>query len=834
MSIGESLRDNSAAGNNGKFALTDSVDGDPLINRQVGKYKILRELGEGRMGWVYLATRADGSFRKLVALKIVKPGTDTDFILRRLRQERQVLALLNHPFIAPLLDGGTIDGLPYLVMDYIEGESLYRYAAEQKLSINDRLRLFLKICEAVEYAHQNQVIHRELKPSNILVKNDGTPRLLDFGVAKVLNPEFQEEITIDPTLPAMQMITPEYASPEQIKGEAVTRATDIYSLGVVLYELLTGHRPYRFRNRTAQEVARTICEEEPVRPSAEIIRNDNFVSVDAGNSPEEVDQARGRENLERLSREFAGDLERIILKALRKDPSERYPAVAEFAADIENFLANRPVAAEDFVSASDFKLITSPTTKAEKYSIAILPLNVISAGEANDAGEEYLGIGLADALILRLSNVQRFVVRPTSSVLRFQDAATDPFQAGRELNVRFLVEGTIRRIGERIRVSVQLLSIKDKSIVWAEKFDEKFTDVLELEDSISERVAKSLIPHLTSDEEKLLHKRGTNSPEAYEAYLRGRYFVNQFTDEGLLKGIELYREAIRLDPNYVMPHFGIADFYVLMAIFGAIRCREAYPLAKESLYHVVRVDDSNGDAYALLAFIAILYDWDWAESERLVRRALELNLNNYPAHDVNAHILASQGIKEPAVNEIKHSERLDPLAPRAKLMTSCILYQTGNYDEGAAKAAEAWRLQQNSPVALLHLGNSLTEKGDFEKAIKVLSESAGILETSALPKYMLAFALVGGGRRKEAEVVLESVLDLTERQYVKSYFVAMTFVALGRIDEAFEWFEKSIEERDEWMIWFGTDVKLEILRNDKRYFEILRKTNNPIIKRQLF
>ena len=809
------MSEKSLAGENGNFDFAGFLDDDPLINSQVGKYKIIRGLGEGRMGWVYLATRADGSFKKLVALKIVRRGMDTDFILRRFRQERQVLALLNHPFITPLLDGGTIDGLPYLVMDYIEGEQLYKYADEQNLNVADRLKLFVQICEAVQYAHQNHVIHRELKPSNILIKKDGTPRLLDFGVAKVLNPEFQEDITIDPTLPAMQLMTPEYASPEQIKGETVTKATDIYSLGVVLYELLTGHLPYRLRNHAAHEIARVICEEEPLPPSA------------AGEEKNTDTLTFSSSLFYFSSSELKGDLERIVLKSLRKNPLERYSSVAEFAGDIENYLAKRPVIAEDFAPT------TTPTTKREKYSIAILPLTVMSTGNTRETGEEYIGIGLTDALILRLSNVRRFVVRPTSSVLRFQDAGVEPFQAGRELNVQFLVEGAIRRFGDRIRVSLSLFSIKDKSVVWAEKFDENFTDVLELEDTISERVAKSLIPQLTSEEEKQLHKRGTNSPEAYEAYLRGRYLANQFTGDSLFKSIESYREAIRLDPNYVMPYFGIADFYVLMAIFGAMPCREAYPLAKEALYHVLQVDDSIGDAYALLAFMAILYDWDWAESERLVKRALQLNPNNYLAHDVNAHILASQGITEPAVREIRHSEKLDPLSPRAKLMTSCILYQTGNFDEGAAKAEEALRIQANSPNAFLHFGNSLTHNGNTERAVEVLSESARLLENSALPRYMLGFALVAAGRREEADRVLECVLDLTRRQYVKPYFVAMTFAALGKVDEAFEWFEKSIEERDEWMIWFGTDIKLDALRKDKRYFEILRKTNNPIIKSHL-
>jgi adenylate cyclase len=476
------------------------------------------------------------------------------------------------------------------------------------------------------------------------------------------------------------------------------------------------------------------------------------------------------------------------------------------------------------------EILTKPD---EKKTIAILPLNLIGVRDEENAGEIYLTIGLADAFITRLSNVSRFVVRPTSSVLRFQHGATDAFHAGRELGVEFVLEGTIRRVRERIRVSIQLLSVEKNSVIWAEKFDENFTDVLELEDSISERVAKSLIPELTGEEEKQLQKRGTNSPEAYEAFLRGRYFANQFNDDSLPNAIEAYREAIRLDPNYALPHVGVADFYVLSAMFGATPCHEGYPKAKEELRLALKADDSLAEAYSLLSFIALLYDWDWAEAAYLIKRTLKLNPNYHLAHDGYAHILASQGIFKEAITEIKRSEEFDPLSPRGKLMTSCICYQTGQYDLGAAKAEEAVAMQQNSPTAFLHLGNSLTHNGNGKRAVEVLSASARIWANSDLPKYMLCFALVADERREEAQRVLDSIAASAKTQYVKPYFVAMAYTALGEIDSAFEWFEKSIEERDDWMIWFGTDIKLDALRKDARYFEILRKTNNPIITRQL-
>jgi len=781
----------------GIFAFADLGESDPAIGSRVGNYEILGEIGAGGMGAVYLATRADGIFRKRVAVKIVKRGMDTRHIRRRFRQERQILAALDHPFITPLIDGGTTaDGLPFFVMEFIEGERLFDYCDREKLNLRDRLTLFLKICAAVEYAHTQKVVHRDLKPSNILIKANGTPHLLDFGIAKVLDPELHPDTLIEPTATNFRMMTPEYASPEQIRGEAVTPLSDLYSLGVLLYELLTGHRPYRLQNRTPQEIARVVCEEEVV-PLSDL-----------------------------------GDLERIILKALRKKPKERYDSVAALAADIANFLEDRPVKAESFDRVTNIQP-APPATQPEKRSVAILPLTYLGAAVSGDSDEAYLGIGLADALILRLSKVARLVVRPTSSVLRFQANAVDAFQAGAQLGVEFIVEGAVRRIGERVRVSVQLLSMKNRATVWAEKFDEKFTDVLELEDNISERVARSLLPQLTGEEEKLLQKRRTNNPQAYEAYLRGRFYANEFKEDSLMKSIEMYREAIRLDPEYTLPHVGIADFYVWAAIFGAMPCKEAYPAAKEELDYALRVDDKLAEAYALRSFIALLYDWDWAEAERLARRAMALNPNYYFAHDAYAHVLVSQGIFGEAVNAIRTAESLDPLAPRAKLITSCVFYQSRQFDKGAAKADEAVRMQENSPPAFLHLGNSLTHDGRAARAVEVLQSSARFWENSALPRYMLCHALVADGQAAEARRVLNEVLSLAETAYVKPYFVAMACAALSENDLAFEWFEKAIEQRDDWMIWFGTDVKLDGLRKDPRYFEILRKTDNPIIRKQI-
>ncbi|HEX4951551.1 MAG TPA: protein kinase [Blastocatellia bacterium] len=807
---------------------------DPLLGTRLGAYRILSELGHGGMGAVYLAERADGAFNQRVAIKLVKRGMDTNFILRRFRQERQILATLNHPFIARLLDGGTTaDDLPYFVMEYIEGQSLYQFSDAHRLSVSARLRLFRQVCEAVEYAHQTQVIHRDLKPSNVLVNAENVPKLLDFGIAKVLNPDLASD-TIAPTATHMRLMTPDYASPEQIKGEAVTAASDIYSLGVLLYELLTGHRPYRFRHRAPHEVSRAVCEDEPETPSASITRQDNFVPVGGDEKPttDSILVARNA-TLASLRNTLAGDLDRIILKALRKNPIERYASVAALAEDITNYLEKRPVQAESFAMPKPrARTAALPTPTTEKHSIAILPLHVIGASGAEDTGEMYLGIGLADALILRLSQVPRFIVRPTSSVLRYQNATVDPFHAGRELEVEFVVEGTIRRVGERIRVTVRLLNTKEQTTRWAEHFDENFTNVLELEDLISERVAHSLVPQLTGEEERQISKRGTNNTQAYEAYLRGRYFYNQFSDEGLQKAVAAFREASALDANYAMPHIGMADYYTWAAIFGALPSTEAFPLAKAEAHRALEIDDQLGEAYALLAFAALLFDWNWTESERLIKRALELSPNYSFAHECYSNWLASQRRFDEAIQEIRRAEELDPLSPRAMLMTAWTLYQARHYDAAVAKAQQANALRSDFPQGLLHIGNNLTHAGRAAEAIPVLRQSCRLWETSGLPQHLLVCALVKNGQRQEAEQVLAEMKARAAKQYLKPYFLAVACAALGHFDEAFAWFDKTIAEHSEWMIWLATDTNLDGLRQDPRYPALLRRTNNPLARPQ--
>src|SRR5262249_35654860 len=395
-------------------------DEDPMIGRRLGSYRIEREIGRGGMGAVYEASRADNEFNKRAAIKLVKRGMDTDFILRRFRKERQILAALDHPHIGGLLDGGTTDdGLPYFVMEFIEGQPLYSYCDTHQLNITERLKLFRSICDAVHYAHQKQVVHRDIKPSNVLVTSEGVPKLLDFGIAKLLNPELAGDITHDPTATAMRLVTPQYAFPEQGHGAPTTPTTDVYSLGVLLYELLSGHRPYRLRNRAPHEIARVICEDAPTPPSICVGRKEdllpNLYSGDEATTLQLIYTARAT-NLESLRRELSGDLDSIVMQALRKEPEWRYQTAAQLRDDITRYLEGRPVS--DLPDSPRVSGSLKPEVVPTENSLAVLPLKLLDVNQS-DTGPDFLGTGLADALITRLSTIRNFAVRPTSSVLRY-------------------------------------------------------------------------------------------------------------------------------------------------------------------------------------------------------------------------------------------------------------------------------------------------------------------------------------------------------------------------------------------------------------------------------
>ncbi|MBD0370222.1 MAG: protein kinase [Pyrinomonadaceae bacterium] len=805
-------------------------EGDSLIGQHLGAYKIEREIGRGGMGAVYLAERADNTFQRRVAIKVIKRGMDTDFVLRRFRHERRILAALDHPNIARLLDGGaTPSGQPYFVMEYIEGQPIYAYCDSRRLNLQERLRLFCQVCEAVDYAHRKKVIHRDIKPSNILVTEDGVPKLFDFGIAKLLDSELASD-TAPQTATSMRLMTVDYASPEQVQGAPVTFLSDVYSLGVLLYELLTGHRPYNFRSRQLHEMARVISEEEPEQPSVAVTRSNNlmtvaYVSQDAATIGHLCELRC--ETPESLSRQLAGSLDRITLKALRKAPEDRYASAGELRDDIVRYLEGLPVVAPAYLPPYTKSESATTGAKTSELSVAVLPFKLMSVRrDDDDTGDEYLSVGLADALITRLSNVRRLVVRPTSSVLQYSKEG-GPFQAGRRLGVDYVVDGNLRRVGDTLRVTVQLLSVRDEAARWAGKFDEKLTDVLLLEDLISEQVAVALIPRLTGEEQQQLAKRGTNNAQAFEAYLRGRYHFHSLTEEGFAKSLQDYYRAIAHDPDYALAYAGIADYYIFLGIYGIMPFAESSAAAKEAAERAVALDDKLSEGYAALAFATVCHDFDWIAAEEYHLRAIELNNNSATAHNWYAFTLMQEARFDEAFREVHRALALDPVSPLTYMSLAWGYYHSRRLDEALAIYRKVIESEPHFGYGRIVCSWALRCVGLHEEAIAQAKKAVELAGDGQLYLTGLAAAHACAGLVDEARDTLKRLDEMSRTRYVSPYCLALVYCCLNEHERALALIEEAVNIGDAWTCWLPTDPQLDPLRSDPRFDELMRRTGNP-------
>jgi eukaryotic-like serine/threonine-protein kinase len=799
---------------------------DPMLGRRLGSYRIEREIGRGGMGAVYEASRADNEFNKRAAIKLVKRGMDTDFVLRRFRKERQILAALDHPHIAGLLDGGTTeDGLPYFVMEYIEGQPLYSYCDNNKLNITERLKLFRSICDAVHYAHQKQVVHRDIKPSNVLVTSEGTAKLLDFGIAKLLNPQLAGDITHDPTATAMRLMTPEYASPEQVQGAPTTPTTDVYSLGVLLYELLTGHRPYRLVNRAPHEIARVICEEAPAPPSIIITRTEDLLpSLNSGSSDDTLNRlytSRGA-TLESLRRALSGDIDNIVMQALRKEPEWRYQTAADLRDDITRYLEGRPIL--DLPDPPRGSGSLRPDTT--ENSLAVLPMKILDINQP-DTSPDYLGTGLADALITRLSAIRSFAVRPTSSVLRY-GADADPLRAGRELGVEFVLDGRIRRTAERIRVTVQLLNVRDETTAWAGQFDEQFTDVLNLEDVISSHVAEAIVPHLTVDQRLRLAKRGTDNPQAHEAYLRGRFYWNTFTEEGFARAIVCYQQAIALDPKYALAHAGVANYHNWLGVFSVMPFAECSAAAYEAASTAVDIDPNLAEGHVALGQAILCRDFAWSSAEHHLVRAIELDPNHAPARVWYSLQLAMEGRFSESLREAHTGRDLDPLAVISRFAVIWCSYHARRFDEAYRFAIASLENEPRNLMALYGSSFVLSRLSRHAEAIEAAERCVELMGKASHTLGRLGSAYAAAGDLEKAQSVLNDMHLLAERRYVSPYHLALVTCQLDRPEEALDLLERAYESGDAKVLWSGVDPELDPLHGHPRFNDLLRKLDHRL------
>ena len=625
----------------------------PRGGQRVGAYVIVRELGRGGMGTVFLAERADGQFEKQVAIKILNRGADTAEILRRFQAERQILARLDHPNIGRLLDAGTTDdGLPYFIMDYIVGAPVTRFAVSQRLSTRQRLELFLKICAAVEFAHRNLVVHRDIKPSNILANAEGEPKLLDFGIAKLLA---KDEDAAQLTTEAQQHLTPICASPEQAKGDPITVATDIYSLGALLYEMLSDQKPHRFSTArpTREELALVVGEQVPPPPSA--------VASDA-----------------QTARLLRGDLDAIVLFAMRKEPGMRYATVADLAADIRRHLAREPVAARHptlgyrakcLVKRNGSRLVASaavvivlagilfafwvrsqqnareaasmrargisaPASDIRK-SIAVLPFENLG-----DNSPSYFADGVQDNILTDLGKVGDLKVISRSGVAAYRDKHRNMKQIGHDLGVANVLEGSVQISGDRVRINAQLIDTQTDTQIWAEQYDRKLEDIFALQSELAQTIAAQLKATLSTGEKAEIWRQPTQDLQAYDLYLRARAALRGeggvIPRENWNVAVDLLDRAIARDPKFTLAYCLLNEAYVLEYRFGEDHSPQHLAAAKDAAETALRLEPNREEARLALA----RYYYHGLRDYRRTQQELS-SLPSSAPHEVDFFTLAS-------------------------------------------------------------------------------------------------------------------------------------------------------------------------------------------------
>jgi eukaryotic-like serine/threonine-protein kinase len=826
-----------------EFAATRLWQGErDRIGERLGAYEIVRKLGRGGMGAVYLAERADGQFEKRAAIKVLKRGTDTDEVLRRFRMERQILASLEHPNITRLLDAGTTDdGLPYFVMEFIEGTPIARFVQRENVDLRSRLKLFLKICSAVDLAHRHHIIHRDIKPTNVLVNQDGEPKLLDFGIAKLLGAESDDEITAA----AEQRLTPVYASPEQTIGQQVTISSDVYSLGALLYELLAGKPPSRGSNGKLSHNEASGHQVEPQLPSETI--SDPKTKI-----------------------QLLGQLDRIVAKAMQRDPAQRYSSAADLSQDIERYLNGAGPRSEAETAHGNLKAgvsswrrwpiaaavlavvvlaaavlsrgpavrwlgkhgigsatpATSPGTEADAvHSIAVLPFEPF--GQKMD--DELLGLGMADAVIGRMSNLKHLVVLPTSAVSKYKGSASDPLAAGRTLGVDAVLSGTIQRSGDRVRATVQLVRVASGRTIWSEKFDQTFTDIFNVQDSISDKVARSLIRDLSKGEQKQLSKHYTSDIAAYDSYLMGIYFWNKRSKDGLGKAIDYFQRAVERDPGYALAYAVMADCYFLQKYYGYDSAPDRIGNAKAAAERALLLDDSIAESH-LAAGAVQLCQKDYQAGMEAFQRALALNPNLAIAHQRYAWVLCSFGRLDDAVREMKRARELDPLSPTNNTALGMILIFARQFRDALAYCYKAAELDPNQALIQENLATAYALNGMYQQAIEHYQRVGELnSENKGDALAWVATVLVSAGRKPEADRMMPEILQLATRGKTDPYEMTLLYAARGEKERAFEWLDKTLQKGSggvrsyDQMIRYGP--MLDPLRSDSRFAALLKQHN---------
>jgi len=792
-----------------------------MIDETISHFRIIEKLGAGGMGVVYKAV--DTRLQRPVALKFLPDNMAQDSqALERFRREARAASALNHPGICTIYDIGEQDSRTFIAMEFMDGETLRSHIRGKALPLEETLKLGIQVAEALDAAHSEGIIHRDIKPANIFVTKRGQAKVLDFGLAKLVpkgvakaGADFSSELPESTSIVGIISGTPSYMSPEQIRGDNLDPRTDIFSLGLLLYEMATGRQA--FGGGTGGMVIEAVLTRSPA--SARNINPD-----------------------------IPPRLEEIINKALHKDRDQRYQHAAEILRELQRLErgvdSGWRVAQEDAVSvqpSTASHLQSSGAQSARNWatqtgalrqvrvskiidSLAVLPFENAS----RDPEHEYLSDGIAGSLINTLATIPKLRVMAQSTVFRYKGRAIDPQVVGRELNVRAVLTGRIMQSGGALRIGTELVDVPTGSQLWGGQYDRKPGDIFAIQDEISSEISEKLRLKLTRAEKKRLTKRQTVDAEAYRLYLKGRHHWNKWTEDGFYKAIEYFQQAVEKDPAYALAYTGLADSYVLLGWNSYLPPKDAFPKAKRAAMGALRLDPDLGEAHTSDAAVLWLHDWRWPEAGREFQRSLALSPSHPTASHWYAEYLMTMGHHADAIERMKSSQELDPLSLIISVAIGWAFYMARRYDEAIEQFRRTVELDPNYPVTYWILGLVLRKMGRYELAIAEGEKGVKLSGGSPLMNAALAQTLATAGKREKAIQILDELTELAKQKYVASYFFAGIHVGLGEEDRAMEYLEKSYEEHSHWLMYLHMDPGMDGLRSNLRFQDLLGRVGLPL------
>jgi len=772
----------------------------------LGRYLLLEQIGAGGMGVVFKAR--DQRLSRDVAIKLLAPGSIRSVVARhRVRNEAMALSRLSHPNIETIFEFDTLDDRDFLVVELIPGISVDELIAKGPIPQTLIVSLAVQLLRGLTAAHEKGIIHRDLKPSNLRLTSDSFLKILDFGIAHVAN-ETQETHTL--TTETHNNIfsgTLSYMSPEQLRGTPMDPRSDLYSVGLVLYQMCAGRLPFTESGAVLIDAILN----RPVPP------------------------------LSKLNPAVSPKLEAVILEALQKDPRLRYQSAREMLADLEELdlrgrahsrkLPIAVAAALAVILISNFAMVESSSLRrlAKQAlgmqrqrpigSLAVLPLADLSG----DSPQAYFADGLTDMLITDLGKIRALRVISRTSVMQYKGSPKPMKQIANDLGVDAVIEGSILRSGSQVQITARLIQARTDSQIWSRVYEQELGKLPELQSALAQAIADEISVKLTPEEHARIAATHVVSPEAFDAYLRGRYYWDKRTEEGLKKSLEYFQQAIDYDPNYALAYSGLADSYSTLGNNQFLPPDETFPKAREAARRALIVDDNLAEAHASLAFARWNYGFDWQDVEREYKRAIELNPGYATAYHWYSGFLSGMGRHEEAIAAINKARELDPLSPRINANVGIILYFAGDYDKAIKELQKSKEMDPKSGATDLYLGMAYVAKGEYEQAISALERNSSVPDAAPSSLLDLAFGYAKANQGARARRIIDETLQRSHQSYVPALWIARVYAALGEKDNAFKWLDSAYSEHSPQLAFLNVDPTLESLRSDPRFLTLLSK-----------